>query len=81
MKGRLCEDGIIEVQVEVMTDMNVIEIVGEMEILDVEAGAVVLVMSVLKVGEEIIMIMISEVAVDQGRYLNALELIHQTYDR
>ncbi|KAK8518967.1 hypothetical protein V6N13_017782 [Hibiscus sabdariffa] len=57
--------GIIEVQVEVMTDMNVIDTVGG-------SGAI------LKVGEEIVMMMISEIAVDQERYLNALKLDRQT---
>ncbi|XP_039022462.1 uncharacterized protein LOC120154902, partial [Hibiscus syriacus] len=63
--------GIIEeeVEVEVITDMNVIDIVGKTETLGAKAGAIVLVLFVLKAGEEIVMMKIGEVAVDQGVFL------------
>lgn len=53
-----------EVAVEVMIGMNVIAIVGEIEIA-AEAGAVVLVLTVQKAEEEVAMMMIGEVAVAQ----------------
>ena len=61
------EIGIIgeEVVVGAMTGMNVIDIVGKTEILGVEAGAVVLVLSILKAEEEVVTMMIGEVEVDQ----------------
>ncbi|KAE8731090.1 Serine/arginine-rich splicing factor SC35 [Hibiscus syriacus] len=70
--------GIIEeeVEVEVITDMNVIDIVGKTETLGAKAGAIVLVLFVLKAGEEIVMMKIGEVAVDQGGLYFAIHDVH-----
>lgn len=59
--------GIIEeeVVVEVMTGMNVIDIVGKTKTIDAEAGAVVLVLTIQKAEEEVAMMMIGVVVVDQ----------------
>ena len=54
-----------EVPVGVMTGMNVIDIVGKTETIGAEATAVVLVLTILKVEEEAVMMMIGGVAVDQ----------------
>ena len=54
-----------EVAVGVMTGMNVIDIVGKTETIGAEAGAVVLVLTILKAKEESAMMMIGGVAVDQ----------------
>ena len=54
-----------EVAVGVMTGMNVIVIVGKTKTIGSEARAVVLVLTILKVEEEAVMMMIGRVAVDQ----------------
>ena len=54
-----------EVVVEVMTNMNVIDLAGETETIVAEAGAVVLVLTILEVEEEAAMMMIGGAAVDQ----------------
>ena len=64
-----------EVAVGVMTGMNVIDIVGKTETIGAEAGAVVLVLTILKAKEESAMMMIGGVAVDQrGLYFILCDL-------